>query len=666
MATTADNILLSLDVYEAASRIPSGWQRIAQASAGDTGFFGAAYKKGNEIVIAFRGWNDGNANDAANVVAAYGNTPFPQMDDAQHFVDQVLAANPGASVSLTGHSLGGALAAIMAVRNGVTAETFGEIESVDPAFKSMNGYKEKILGITIWDIAAATHNNAITRAGLNGYAGVVNHVVFGDIAEYNSLSSRGDFIGSDDILGASFANGILVDDSRFGRWLGQTGGQWSDVVPPVVVGAPYDLDFAAQLHSLGFTSLSLLFPAQMASLSAALPRMVLQLTNDWLARDSQGTLFRLPYDALDDMVLDHLTAVAGAPTVLGALFGDLQDIANADAGSIARTDADINTALLQLAIQHGAREILDDDGTPITSGAITDQGAYVSVSLRSDLTIAPEGARVVRDYAAWSISDFVSRPASRVDGTQTLMVEANKGLDAAIAGSAGNDLIFGGPRNDAILAGNGNDVVLGLAGADTIDGQSGDDTIAGGLGVDTLRGGGGNDRIGAGADADRAYGGDGADYILGGSEATGGDTWLSGDAGADTVFGGSGNDRIDGGGDVDRLFGQAGNDFISGGDGSDLIEGGAGNDGMTGGLGADTFDFNLNAGADTIYDFANDVDQLRIDSAFGFADASAVLAAATAMGNNVLIALAGGTSVLLVGYLAANPISSLADDILIG
>jgi serralysin len=254
-----------------------------------------------------------------------------------------------------------------------------------------------------------------------------------------------------------------------------------------------------------------------------------------------------------------------------------------------------------------------------------------------------------------------------------------------IDGGDGNDSAYGEGGNDYITGGNGDDVWLGGdAGADSVYGGAGNDRIDGGAdddawlggdgGIDFITGGAGNDRIDGGADNDSWLGGDaGIDYITGGAgndRIDGGadnDSWLGGDAGNDNITGGAGNDRIDGGADNDLLFGQAGADYITGGAGDDLIEGGAGNDLLYGGLGADIFDFNPGSESDNVYDFTNDVDTLRFDPAYGFADVAAVLAATTVFGGTTArINLAGGFSVYLVGYLTGgNTIASLGDDILI-
>ncbi len=84
--------------------------------------------------------------------------------------------------------------------------------------------------------------------------------------------------------------------------------------------------------------------------------------------------------------------------------------------------------------------------------------------------------------------------------------------------------------------------IFGKDGADNLDGGDQSDRIYGGLGYDTLNGNGGNDYLEGNAGTDELYGGDGADTLVGGK----GDDILEGGAGEDTyiINTGDGNDHI--------------------------------------------------------------------------------------------------------------------------
>jgi Ca2+-binding RTX toxin-like protein len=75
-------------------------------------------------------------------------------------------------------------------------------------------------------------------------------------------------------------------------------------------------------------------------------------------------------------------------------------------------------------------------------------------------------------------------------------------------------------------------------------------------------------------------------------------------------------------------------------------QGGAGNDTMTGGVGNGTFVFRTGLGRDTVMDFTLSQDVLEFRDGI-FADAAAVLAAATTSGSDTLIMIDGSNSVLL-------------------
>ncbi len=111
MANEKDLAVLSLYVYEADSRnkpdIPTGWSILTDA-VGTSGFAYAVFQgSAHEIVISYRGSDDG-----VDWLTNLGLTSTQELQAAQIAVQYI---NQGANVSFTGHSLGGGLAATMAV-----------------------------------------------------------------------------------------------------------------------------------------------------------------------------------------------------------------------------------------------------------------------------------------------------------------------------------------------------------------------------------------------------------------------------------------------------------------------------------------------------------------------------------------------------------------------
>ena len=135
-----------------------------------------------------------------------------------------------------------------------------------------------------------------------------------------------------------------------------------------------------------------------------------------------------------------------------------------------------------------------------------------------------------------------------------------------------------------------------------------------------------------------ASSGDGPDMIFGG----GGSDSLYGGAGADTLDGGSGNDALFAGAQNDVLRGGEQADVLAGGPGNDILNGGSGPDTVTGGSGADTFLFGPGSNADTITDFTDDVDTIRLDDSFDFASAGEALEFADQNGADVVFSFSGG------------------------
>ncbi|MEG4323050.1 MULTISPECIES: SBBP repeat-containing protein [unclassified Microcoleus] len=147
-----------------------------------------------------------------------------------------------------------------------------------------------------------------------------------------------------------------------------------------------------------------------------------------------------------------------------------------------------------------------------------------------------------------------------------------------------------------------------------IIGTDGDDILAGDRSNDTISGKQGNDTLGGLDGNDQMYGHQGNDCL----EGSNGDDTLYGGKGNDTLLGGNGEDVLFGDRGFDSLIGGEGNDTLYGGKGNDTLFGSLGNDCLIGGLGSDRFLLGLDVGTDTILDFEDDKDLLKLVSGITF------------------------------------------------
>jgi Ca2+-binding RTX toxin-like protein len=163
-----DLATLSKAVYEGpkdgyAAELPPGYQFIT--ASGDTesseGYFGAAFKSGNTVVIAHRGTD--SFNDVDDDYAIFVGKHLPdQVKEAEQFTKKI-RAKYGNDVEIihTGHSLGGGVAQVMALMGKGRAVSFD-----NPGIKGMALNNFGISSINTNKITAyVSAPNAINTAG---------------------------------------------------------------------------------------------------------------------------------------------------------------------------------------------------------------------------------------------------------------------------------------------------------------------------------------------------------------------------------------------------------------------------------------------------------------------------------------------------------------------
>ncbi len=219
--------------------------------------------------------------------------------------------------------------------------------------------------------------------------------------------------------------------------------------------------------------------------------------------------------------------------------------------------------------------------------------------------------------------------------------ESNVGVTIDLSGTQDSNDFVTGSGGDA--EGDKLKNIENLGGSDYDDTLTGDDNanwIWGNLGDDTIDGGGDDDTIFGGRGADILDGGAGEDWAVYWDSTAGITIDLS-----TTVNGysmGSGGeaqgDRIR---NIESVYGSDFDDTLTGDDQDNVLAGGGGADRLEGGAGFDTFVLNTGqTGADTVIDFTQSEDKIRITTATGAETTLAALqtsAGITISGNTISV-----------------------------
>lgn len=637
---------------------PEGWDALNPEAGLDhrqddiTGFEAVAFTRTNgskqEIVISFAGTYPSQAGDISADIDLAAGAMSPQLLQAASYYQDIKQAYSNATISFTGHSLGGGLAALIGVFFNKEAITFDQAP-----FRKAASFENQL--------------TLIAHLAANGYGADSDLITFfsatlpltGPIPDY-PLFIRGTqkitVIATDgEILTVAPGSGLLRIDNDL------------ELVPH----GPTSLS-ATDLHSTELLT-ALKQSHNFSQATWQLPFM--------LADIFDATLFSHSVDpnSEDRNLLTHLIrhefGIPGQPgsdTDLLTRFGnDMVKIGVYGAADVA----------LQQGLERVALRYYYDS----TDGAGNEFFEQVDGGLRFDLSRAGSETLTASSQAAaynmlanWLLANVpnsaLAATSEFIDaGARRFTLPLSGLIDTVPADDDIADFMLSGSTGGNLTGGGGKDLLVGRGGMDVLVGGAGDDQLFGGTGYDTYVVGQGIDEI---VDADgrgvikNEYGNvlsgafikqaDGSYSMLGNAAikatkgngltitlSNGAKAWISdfdsvtngklgislhedapapqttrnivGDLAvsttlkddlgnyvatggtapgrADTLLDSSGNDLIQGlggndtlnatrGGD-DRLEGGDGKDWVYGGAGNDLVIGGAGRDVVLGGAGAD-------------------------------------------------------------------------------
>jgi Ca2+-binding RTX toxin-like protein len=474
--------------------IPQGWtERLEFRVSGDSsGFEARAFQKGNEIVIAYAGTtpSDLSGDMAANFGLATG-AGSVQLQQAAEYYLQVQAANSTATISFTGHSLGGGLAALMGVFLGKQALTFDQAPFANSAEASL----------ILSDVAANLQSYLVAQLNLDG------------TRKYSDMALRGltDFLA----IRAASPMGEIPNDSLVnsinvrGEFL--SGAPWNiqdriGIPSYIPTNAPGVSGF--DLHSQTLLT-AFLQSMQTATSGHALNDVTFKLTN-LMEMIFDDNLYAHPTtDADNRNFLERLVQNEQSNAMVTRFTSDLWKLAQD--GGMTMTDGPtpatnlVSAALIAFAMQmyyqdtanatNANKELFTDLATENTgSGGIRFDQADVA----ANVTDTKGYNRYFHDYVANSFSPGDrDRIYDALPGLRDWYVQAGRsGMEATDPQNRGA-FMLGGLGADVLTGGGGNDLVVGNRGHDRLAGGAGTDLLLGGQGFDTYvwNTGDGHDRI---------------------------------------------------------------------------------------------------------------------------------------------------------------------------
>ncbi|RFC39108.1 MAG: Ca2+-binding protein, RTX toxin-related [Candidatus Nitrotoga sp. LAW] len=461
-----------------------------------SGFEAISFQKGNEIVISFAGTGS-NVDWWANTGGFFGVTST-QLEQAADYYLQVKAIAPvGATISFTGHSMGGGLASLLAVFFGETAVTFDQAPfrnsaSVAVANTLLSYLSDPVRGYSAQDLQGLTNFiSTAANGGLPNEGNVLDFSVQGEILSAASALR----IGSQTSLTHSPDN-----------WFGSS------------------VDLHSQALLTAFLQSDQTAPAQHSfrDVTVKLTDLLKMIFDSKLYYFDPNNTDTSAKENFTERLVRHQNGVAGlvvgetaivADAMLTRFTADLWKIAQDGGltlhdGNSSNPDLhELSKALIAFAMQKYYEE--------------TTTSAGYNKALFTDLSTANEGSNGIRfdmddvsKYFALTLAQSgKGGELNQVKGYQDFLYylnQTNNGLNAderqliksllpymrdwyVQAGASGMNAADTLNRGAFMLGGNGSDALVGGTKADLLVGNKGDDLLQGGKGNDILLGGKDND-----------------------------------------------------------------------------------------------------------------------------------------------------------------------------
>jgi len=484
--------------------IPVGWlEKVNKRQALPSGFEATYFTKGTDLVISFAGTYDKDLTGdiAADIGLGAGTGSIQLLQAADYYLQVKASAPAGTHITLTGHSLGGGLAALIGVFFGETAVTFDQAPFSQTALFQAQ---------SLLDYLTAEKNGS----GVSLYTPA-------------QLSGLTNFITQQQANGG-IPSASLVSTTRVdGEFLSELPiGAFSGIGTPAAIlnHGPTSLA-GTDLHSVALLT-AFLQSQQTATTGKALNDVTFKLT-DLLAMLFDDKLFAHRTDTgienLLERLVKHEAGVRDTATGVTTLVADqMVDRFTSDLWKLAQDggmtlkDGNSNSnwvsrALTAFAMQKYYEETQDSAGykKELFTDLATEGGSggirfdMADVSKKFATALGRNGKLNLSDAKGFDLylkyfftytldvnDNFTAAEdqliLSQLPSMRDWYVQAGTGaMNASDAlGFGSGAFMLGGVGNDSLTGGDKSDLLVGNAGADTLKGGKGNDTLIGGTGFD--------------------------------------------------------------------------------------------------------------------------------------------------------------------------------------